>query len=69
MFNTSLISKDKIGVCHQIWGYLIGLNATVMSELAIYMVGICVATELAIYKVGKAIVIFFCITCKLLAAE
>ena len=45
-----------IGVGHLIFRYLFKLDATVMSELAIY-------------RVGKLIVIFCFITCKVLAAE
>ena len=48
-----------MGVCVQ-------LNGTVMSELAIYRVEKFVAT---IYRVGKLVMVFCCITCKVLAAK
>ena len=56
MFNISLMSKDKVGVWHHFLGQLCELDATVMSELAIY-------------RVGKLIAMFYFITSNVLAAE
>ena len=48
MLNISLISKDKIGVLHQIWWELFKTDTTVISALAIY-------------RVEKLVVMFSCI--------
>ena len=45
------------------------LDATVMSELAIYRVGKLVVKELSIYTVGKLREMFCCITCKVFPAK
>ena len=50
------MSKDKVGLRHQIWGQLFKPDTTVMSELAIY-------------RDGKLAAMFCCITLKVLAAE
>ena len=50
------MSKDKVGVWHHFLGQLCELDATVMSELAIY-------------RVEKLAVTFCFIMCKVLAAE
>ena len=56
MLTIFFVSKDKVGVCQQIWVYLFQCEAIVMSELAIY-------------RVGKLIAFPCCITFKILAAE